>query len=50
MCSVTVGTMGAFMADHSWNLSYVNVVVYLNPALFATMANKEDHPTFVEAE
>ena len=49
MCSVTVGTMGAFMADHSQNLSYGNLVKYLNPALFATMANKEDHPTYAEA-
>ena len=37
------------MADHSQNLSYGNLVEYLNPALFATMANKEDHPTYAEA-
>ena len=49
MCSVTVGTIGAFMAEHSQNLSYGNLVEYLNPALFATMANKEDNPTYAEA-
>ena len=48
MCSVTVGTMGAFIADHSRNLSYGNLVEYLNKSLFATMANKEDHPTYAE--
>ena len=49
MCSITVGTMGAFMAVYSQNLLYRNLVEYLNPALFATMANKEDHPAYVEA-
>ena len=49
MCTVTTGTIGAFMANHSQNLSYGNLVEYLNPALFATMANKEYHPTFAEA-
>ena len=44
-----IGTMGASMADHSRNLSNSNLVEYLNPALFATMANKEDHPTYAEA-
>ena len=36
------------MADHSQNLSYRNLVEYLNPALFATMTNKDDHPTYTE--
>ena len=49
ICTVTVGTMGVFIADHSQNLLYGNLVEYLNPALFATMANKEDHPTYAEA-
>ena len=49
MCTVTVGTMGSFIADHSQNLLYQNLVEYLNPALFVTMANKEDHPTYAEA-
>ena len=49
MCTVTIGTMGAFMADHSRSLSYGNLVEYLNPALFATMANKEDDLTYAEA-
>ena len=37
------------MADHSRNLSYENLVEYLNPALFAKIANKEDHLTYAEA-
>ena len=37
------------MAEHSQNLLYGNLVEYLNPALFATMANKEDNPTYREA-
>ena len=49
MCTVMVGTIGAFMADHSRNLSYRNLAEYLNPTLFATMANKEDYPTYAEA-
>ena len=49
ICSVTVGTIGAFMIDHSQNLSYGKLVEYLNLALYATMANKEDNPTYAEA-
>ena len=49
MCTVTTGTIGAFIVDHSQNLAYGNLVEYLNPALFATMANKEDHHTYSEA-
>ena len=37
------------MTDHSWNLFYGNLAEYLNPALFATMANKEDHYSYTEA-
>ena len=37
------------MADHSQNVLYENLVEYLKPALFATMGNKEDHPTYAEA-
>ena len=37
------------MVDHSWILSYGNLVEYLNPALFATMANRGDHPIYAEA-
>ena len=49
MCTVTVVTTKAFIADHSWNLLYGDLLEYLNPVLFATMANKEDHPTYAEA-
>ena len=49
MCSVTVGTIGAFLADQSQNLSHKNLVEYLNPALFVTITDKKDHPTYAEA-
>ena len=48
LCTVTVGTMGAFIADHSQNLLYGNLVKYFNSSIFATMANKEDHSTYAE--
>ena len=35
--------------DHSQNLLYGNLVEYLNTALFATMGNTEDDPTYVDA-
>ena len=41
--------LGAYIVDHSHNISYGNLVECLNPALFATMVNKEDHPTYAEA-
>ena len=41
--------MGSFIAEHNQYLSYGNLVEYLNPALFMTMANKEDNPTYREA-
>ena len=49
MCTVTSDTMCAFIADHSQNLFYGNLIEYLNPALFTTMANKEDCPTYAKA-
>ena len=36
-------------SEHNQYLSYGNIVEYLNPALFMTMANKEDNPTYREA-
>ena len=41
-------TLGSFIAEHNRYLSYGNIVEYLNPALFMTMANKEDNPTYRE--
>ena len=41
--------MGSFIAKHNQYLSYGNLVEYLNPALFMTMANKEDNPTYKDA-
>ena len=49
MCESTQSTLGAFAAEHCQSLSYGNLVEYLNPALFITMANKEDNPTYKEA-
>ena len=49
MCKSTQSTLGAFAAEHCQSLSYGNLVEYLNPALFITMANKEDNPTYKEA-
>ena len=37
------------MTDHSQNLLNENLVEYSTSALFATMTNKEDHPTYTEA-
>ena len=49
VCKTTHSSIGAFMSEHNKSLSYDNLVGYLNPALFSTMANKEDNPTFKEA-
>ena len=48
-CSSSYSSLGAFIAEHQQNLSYDNLVEYLNPALLITLANKEDNPTFKEA-
>ena len=37
------------MVEHLKNSGYRNLVDYLNPALFITLANKEDNPTYAEA-
>ena len=37
------------MAEHQQNLAFGNLVNYLNPALLATLANKDNNPTFAEA-
>ena len=42
-------TLGSFIAKHNQYLSYGNIVEYLIPALFITLANKEDNPTYREA-
>ena len=42
-------TLGSFIAKHNQYLSYENLVEYLNLALFMTIANKEDNPTYREA-
>ena len=41
--------LGSFIAKHSQYLLYGKLVAYLNPALFMTMANKEDNLTYREA-
>ena len=40
--------LGSFISEHNQYLSYGNLVEYLNPALFITMANKEDNSTYRE--
>ena len=47
--STTHSALGAFIAEHQHNLTYDNLVEYLNPALLMTLANKEDNPTYKEA-
>ena len=49
LCQSAPSTFGAFIAEHSQNLSYGNLVEYLNPALFIIVANKEDNPTYAKA-
>ena len=41
-------SLGSFIAEHKQYLSYGNLVEYLNPALFITLANKEDNPIYRE--
>ena len=48
-CKSSYSSLGAFMTEHKKSLSYDNLVDYLNPALFITLANKDDNPTFKEA-
>ena len=49
LCGSMKGTLGAFVSNHQRNTPYDNLIDYLNPAAFITMANKEDNPTFKEA-
>jgi hypothetical protein len=48
-CSNTHSALGSFVSEHRRYLSKNNLLDYLNPALLATMANKDDNPTFKEA-
>ena len=49
LCQSTRSTLSSFAAEHCKSLSYDGLVEYLNPALFITMANKEDNPTYAKA-
>jgi hypothetical protein len=40
---------GSFIPEHRHYLSKTNLLNYLNPAILATMAKKDDNPTFKEA-
>jgi hypothetical protein len=48
-CSSAHSTLGSFISEHRRYLSTTNLLDYLNPAALATMANKDDNPTFKEA-
>jgi hypothetical protein len=48
-CSNTHSALGSFISEHRRYLSKSNLLDYLNPAALATMANKDDNPTFKEA-
>ena len=49
VCQSVLLTFRAFVSEYSKNLSYGNLVEYLNPALFITMASKEDSLTYAKA-
>ena len=53
VCSSKLSTLHSFIAEHQQALGYslhgTPLVNYLNPAIFQTMANKMDTPTFTEA-
>jgi hypothetical protein len=48
-CKNTHSALGSFISEHHRYLSESNLVDYLNPAVLATMVNKDDNPTFKEA-
>jgi hypothetical protein len=48
-CTNAHSTLGSFISEHRCYLSKSNLPDYLNPAAMATMANKNDNPTFKEA-
>lgn len=49
LCQKTYSTLGSFSAEMKQSLDQYGYLDYLNPAVLATMANKEDNPTFKEA-
>ena len=49
LCGTLTGTIGSFASELQRSTSYDQLVEYLNPAAFITLANKEDNPTFQEA-
>jgi hypothetical protein len=48
-CSNAHSALGSFISEHRRYLSKSNLLDYLNPAAMATLANKDDNPTFKEA-
>jgi hypothetical protein len=48
-CTNTHSALGSFIPEHRRYLSKSNLLDYLNPAVLATMASKDDSPTFKEA-
>jgi hypothetical protein len=48
-CTNAHSSLGSFILEHRRYLSKSNLLDYLNSAALATVANKEDNPTFKEA-
>jgi hypothetical protein len=48
-CTNAHSSLGSFISEHRRYLSKSNLLDYLNPAVLATMANKEANPTLKEA-
>ena len=51
-CHDKLGTLGSFIVEHQQYISHssgAQLVEYLNPALFMTVANQDDNPTLTEA-
>ena len=49
LCQTAHSTLAAFSAELNQKIDKQGYLDYLNPAIFATMANKEDNPTYKEA-
>ena len=53
LCHDNLGTLGSFIIEHQQFLtvlsSGIQLVEYLNPALYITVANQDDTPTLTEA-
>jgi hypothetical protein len=53
LCHDNLGTLGSFIVEHQEFLttlpSGMQLVEYLNPALYITVANQDDNPTLTEA-